>query len=474
MRPGSIRVLIGTDQSSFVTWRAALVGLALGLAWVAGVLPAHAQAAGPQSLPGSSPGGVDALARARQKTAEELDALSEKIRLSQDRQESLEKDVARLRKDEITLRENLVATADKQRELSRRIKAAERRFVDLRDREVAIRQSLAKRRDVLGEVLAGLQRLGRNPPPALLVSADDALASVRSAILLGAVVPQMREETERLIADLRALSSVRSGIEQERQNLEMAHAQQAEQEERLSLLLEEKRKLQDERARELAQEREVAARLAEKATSLQELIGSLESEIASVREAAAEARRATQLREQQTEEQMARALESARNGELDAARIAPSVPFPALKGALRMPVEGVVAQPFGADDGTGNGLQGIMIDSGSGAVVQAPMDAWVVYAGPFRSYGQLLILNPGDGYHVVMAGMDRIHVAPGQFVVAGEPVAEMGETRLAGAAALALASSQPTLYIEFRKDGQPIDPAPWWAHNRSGRVSNDS
>jgi septal ring factor EnvC (AmiA/AmiB activator) len=68
--------------------------------------------------------------------------------------------------------------------------------------------------------------------------------------------------------------------------------------------------------------------------------------------------------------------------------------------------------------------------------------------------------------------MDRMVVTQGQFVVAGEPVAEMGRTRLAGAAALALVSSQPTLYIEFRKDGQPVDPRPWWSDNLSGRVSN--
>jgi septal ring factor EnvC (AmiA/AmiB activator) len=171
---------------------------------------------------------------------------------------------------------------------------------------------------------------------------------------------------------------------------------------------------------------------------------------------------------------MERAREMARRGELDANRFAPVVAFDALKGALRMPVEGEVVQEFGDDDGTGHALQGMVVSARSGAVVQAPADGWVVYAGPFRSYGQLLIMNAGDEYHVVMAGMDRIDVSPGQFVVAGEPVAEMGETRLAGAAALALASSQPTLYIEFREDGRPVDPAPWWANETSGRVSNDS
>lgn len=449
------------------------------LALVLAGMPAIVARAQEDAAPGTEPAApagtdVEALSRQRGQTAEELEALAEQIELSQSRQEELESEVAALRKDETTLRESLVETADRQRALAEEIAAAEARYIELKSREAGIQSSLAERRDVLAEVLAGLQRLGRNPPPALLVSADDALASVRSAILLGSVVPEMRRRTERLVADLEKLVAVREEIDAERTDLRDAHRRQAESEVRLTLLLDEKEKLQSRRSEELAREREEASRLAERATTLEDLIGSLEAEIASVRDAAEEARKATRLREQKSEEQMERVREMARRGELDANRFAPVVAFDALKGALRMPVEGEVVQAFGADDGTGHELQGMMVSTSSGALVQAPADGWVVYAGPFRSYGQLLIMNAGDEYHVVMAGMDRIDVSPGQFVVAGEPVAEMGATRLAGAAALALASSQPTLYIEFRNDGRPVDPAPWWANDISGRVSNDS
>ena len=93
----------------------------------------------------------------------------------------------------------------------------------------------------------------------------------------------------------------------------------------------------------------------------------------------------------------------------------------------------------------------------------APADGWVVYAGPFRSYGQVLILNAGDGYHIVLAGMERIDAALGQFVLGGEPVAVMGSTRLASIGDVDHTSAQPILYVEFRKDGNSIDSAPWWA-----------
>ena len=87
----------------------------------------------------------------------------------------------------------------------------------------------------------------------------------------------------------------------------------------------------------------------------------------------------------------------------------------------------------------------------------------MVYAGPFRSYGQVLILNAGDGYHIVLAGMERIDAALGQFVLGGEPVAVMGATRLASIGDIDHTSAQPILYVEFRKDGNSINSAPWWA-----------
>jgi septal ring factor EnvC (AmiA/AmiB activator) len=85
------------------------------------------------------------------------------------------------------------------------------------------------------------------------------------------------------------------------------------------------------------------------------------------------------------------------------------------------------------------------------------------------SYGQLLILNAGGGYHVLLAGMERISVDLGQFVLTGEPVAVMGGGS-PGSAAVATRSMRPALYAEFRKDGTPIDPSPWWATNEGEKV----
>ena len=153
----------------------------------------------------------------------------------------------------------------------------------------------------------------------------------------------------------------------------------------------------------------------------------------------------------------------------DPGRLAPAVAFASLRGQVPIPVNGVKLKEYGAPDGVGGLEKGVSIATRAGAQVTAPADGWVVYAGPFRSYGQLLILNAGNGYHILLAGMDRISVDLGQFVLTGEPVAVMGNGSHI-AAILATGSSQPVLYIEFRKDGIPVDPGPWWAAGEGEKV----
>ena len=147
----------------------------------------------------------------------------------------------------------------------------------------------------------------------------------------------------------------------------------------------------------------------------------------------------------------------------------PSVAAASSKKILPLPVNGARIKEFGAADGLGGTEKGMSVAARPSSQITAPCDGWVVYAGPFRNYGQLLILNAGGGYHVLLAGMERISVDLGQFVVTGEPVAVMGDGAQS-AVAKAGGVSQPVLYIEFRKDGVPVDPGPWWAVNEGQKV----
>jgi septal ring factor EnvC (AmiA/AmiB activator) len=410
----------------------------------------------------------------RDSTRGELEALSKTITLSNDRAAELQASIAEIEKTSDSLRTALVDSADKRKALEQQIVDGEEKLNTLRTKEDAVHASLRARRGVLAEVLAALQRMGRNPPPALLVTPEDALASVRSAILLGAVVPGIRHETENLAADLKALAGVRNDIVVQKQSLGADMTARLEEERRMNMLIAEKEKLKQRSATELASERRKAEQLATQATSLEGLIGSIESEIASVRDAAAAARAEEENRRLMSDAQRAEARALANSVTPDKNRIAPAYAFSDLQKKLALPVAGSILRTFGDADGTGHSLQGMMLGTNAGALVTAPSDGWIVFAGTFRSYGQMIILNPGDGYHVVLSGLEDVTVQQGQFVVAGEPLGTMGNKRVASATALALETERPTLYIEFRKDGKPVDSRPWWTAADTGKARNDS
>ena len=437
------------------------------------------------------------------RSVDELDAILQERGVAGERAGELAQEIEQIRTDRASITAALIAAARAERKFADEITALEEQLSGLELQAEDIRDSLWERRGLLAEVLAALQRMGLNPPPAILVTPDDALSSVRSAILMGAVVPEIRAETQILANDLDSLSRVTASINTERERLSTAQQNQAEEQARLTVLVEEKRALESRAADELAEQQKRFAELAQKADDLQSLIMSLEEDIEQARaaaerarleaeraeEAARQARReaerqASESAEQAAKERLEAALRaeqeareklesSRRRAEELAARqteIAPARAFPALAGTLAKPVSGRTITAFGEDDGLNGTARGDTIQTRADAIVTTPADGRVLYAGPFRAYGSLLILDAGGGYHMVLAGMDRIDVTPGQFVVGGEPVGVMGSIRLAGVTAAATENDSPTLYVEFRKNGKPVDPAPWWERVSAGRT----
>ncbi|TPI62768.1 MULTISPECIES: murein hydrolase activator EnvC [unclassified Mesorhizobium] len=396
----------------------------------------------------------------------EYEQVSKEITLSSERLGKLAADIASVRKDYASITAALIQSAMTEQKLGQDIEDIGAKLEGLKAEQGKLRASLMARRDVLAEVLGALQRMGLNPPPAILVKPEDALSSVRSAILLGAVVPELRQQTDRLMADLKEQTRVTASIEAERARLTTAVTDQTAEKKRLTMLLEAKKKLQADTQTAMAAEQQHSQQLAAKASSLKDLIASLEADKARKGQDQVKAGE----RKSTDNDTTASTTELAALPVPEANRLTGSAPFSALQGQIALPVIGKIKLRFGADDGNGEAMQGDMVATQSGAIVTAPADGNVLYAGPFRSYGQLLILNAGDGYHVVLAGMSRISVATGQSVLAGEPIGAMGEARVASTSASRNGNAALELYVEFRKDGKPVDPAPWWADRFSGRT----
>jgi len=412
-----------------------------------------------QTAPGRPPASTSgAPADALKQRDQELDAAQAKERESAESQAKLRREIDALAADRGTLNQQLIDTAARVRDLEASIEATQTRLKPLDEQEAALRKSLDGRRGEIVEILAVLQRVGHQPPPVLFVQPEDALRAVRTAITLGAMVPSMRAEADALAGDLADLVKLRKGIVSERERLARDLDGLARDQLRLNLLIDQRQKKEAASEEALDAERARAADLARQVDTLKTLIAKLESDLpAASRAARSEAR---SIENDATRPDLA-ALK-------DPGRLAPAVAFAATRGRLRWPVNGVKVSDFGASDGIGGTQKGLSIGTRPGAQITSPCDGWVVYAGTFRSYGQLLILNAGGGYHVLLAGMERISVDLGQFVLTGEPVAVMGGGAQVSAAATK--SKQPVLYVEFRKDGAPIDPSPWWATNEGEKV----
>jgi len=446
---------LGTQSAVF---RPVLAGATFFAAMIAGPAASPAQSAAEN--PSLQSGGGSDILKARER---ELAALLAEQKRAAENEARLRAEIETFGADRRKLNADLIATAARMRETEARLSATEARLAPLEDREAGLRRSLNERRATIAEILAALQRMGRRPPPALLVAPEDAARTLRSAILLGAVVPELRDRAAQIAADLSALQALRTEIAGERTKLSADLKSLSDEQQRMTILVEQRQKQQAESERALDQERARSAELGRQADSLKDLVARLEQGLDSAARATAPGA------DHKSATRPALAALS------DPGRLAPAVAFASAQGTLPMPVNGVRIRNFGAADGIGGTERGISVATRPGAQVTSPCDGWVVYAGPFRSYGQLLILNAGGGYHIVLAGMDRISVDIGQFVLTGEPVATMGSGTAQVAAASSVGTgqvgaSQPVLYVEFRKDGTPVDSAPWWAKKESEKV----
>jgi murein hydrolase activator len=347
--------------------------------------------------------------------------------------------------------QKLIALAQSMDGQQQAMAKADGRIKKLAGEAIIIRSDLAEKQDVMAELLAGLQRLEQNPPPALVVDPQDVLQALRGAMMFGAVVPEMRDQAQALQTTLERLQAIRTETESEKASQHAAFvALQASQAE-LKTLQAEKKSFALTASKDLQAEKQHAEALAAQAKNVKQLLASLEA-----------AKRAEE--RQKTVE--AKARDEAEKLK-QAALAKPSMIFSQSKGKLEYPVQGDIVKQFGADNGLGRPLEGMAVATAAGLNVISPIDGKIEFAGAFRSYGQLLILNAGEGYLILLAGMKQISAEIGQSVKAGEPVGIMGE----GPSSVALVggdtqNARPVLYVEFRKNNEPVDPSPWWIGSR--------
>ncbi len=322
------------------------------------------------------------------------------------------------------------------------------RVDSLSQQEKTLAGALAGRRGEIAKILTILQRMGRKPPPAVLTRPQDMLDALRGGQALETALEPIRTQAKVLQADLTALLSLRRQLGVEQARLAEASARLKTQREELAQTVQARQEQLAGAQNELNAENDRARSLARQATSLKDLIKRLEG------------------RDAQNRRDAGTSPTGGTASPRDPDRLGPVIAFTELKGKLRLPAVGSIVRNYGATNN--DGLEkGVSIATRENAIIVAPSDGRVSYAGPYRSYGQLLIINAGGGYYVVLAGMNRANVNVGQFVLSGEPIGVMGDGVAQTTASIAIGASKPILYVEFRKDGASIDPSPWWATSSS-------
>jgi septal ring factor EnvC (AmiA/AmiB activator) len=307
----------------------------------------------------------------------------------------------------------------------------EDRLAELAVTENQFDEALQNDRAALARLLAGLQAMQKQPAPAFAVHAEDALSAVQGAVVMAAVVPGMQERADELRDRLTELAALRARMDRQSEALITAEQDAATARADLDKALRDKAAAEKKTRLAAAREAEAIARLVAEARDLRDLSRRLETRTAGRFKGSA---------------------------------------FGDARGLLPLPVTGQVVAGFGQRNENGVRQQGLSISGRPGAQINAPYDGLVLYSGPFRQYGEIVIISLADGFQMILAGLADSGVYVGQEILAGEPVGVLSGTQSHENHHLGSSTSgRSQLYMELRFDGRPIDPSPWLkAENETG------
>jgi septal ring factor EnvC (AmiA/AmiB activator) len=399
-----------------------------------------------------------AAARADDTPQDRLQAVEKALEQSRQQQQQLSQEAVSLAAELERLRIQEVAAAQSAQAHEEALTRLETQVATLAQEQQAKTDELVRRRQAQTQLVTALLRLARNPPSGLALAEGSPVDLLRGGILLSASVPPLVERANLLSIEVKTLADLRDQIREAEASHRIESDSLAKEEVRVHDLINEKAALQEKTTQDAAASAQQVLKLAAQASDLKDLIDRAE----------AEARRREVEAAKEREAKLAAivpppTIERGGGGpEVQAAVPSPALidpmrpasirPFSEARGRLLYPAAGSLVLAFGASDSAGGTSKGMTLETRAGAQVVAPFDGRVLFAGPFKGYGRILIIGHGDGYHSLVAGLDQIDSSVGQWLIAGEPIGTMpaGEAK-------------PRLYLELRHDGQPINPLPWLA-----------
>lgn len=323
---------------------------------------------------------------------------------------SAEDELAGTRKTLVALGKDLQASQKTMADLEARIKTLEAE-------EIALNTKIQSDYGSMGDLILAMERIRRMPTETLIIRPGAPLETAQSAILLRSILPGINARTAQMTTDLTRLQTIHKALDQDKAKAIETATRLEGQEKDLQGLLNKREKLYRQTRSAYEIQAEAVARMAAEAQSLQQLVTRIEKPV-----------EADQKKSQKI-----------------------SLKMPALPGGRwAMPVQGKLISAFGQRDEIGAKSEGIRIAGGKGALVTAPVAGIVRFAGPFRNYGNMVIIEHDRGFHSLMSGLSRIDTSVGRKISAGEPIGTLAGTG---------GDRPPTLYYELRQNGKPVDPS---------------
>lgn len=386
---------------------------------------------------------------------QKLRAVERELKQGRTQQDQLTRQADALALELLTLRADGIRAAESVQAREEALSTLEAQLQSLSADEAQKRDVITRNRAQEAELLAALSRLALNPPEALALGPLAPEDAVRTGILLGGAVPRLQSEARSLSLELSELHRLRQEIEGKKLAAELERRGLDNDRQRLDDLVRRKTALRDQALQGAADTKQRLAKLSSEAGDLHDLILKLDAE----RKASADPQTQVAAIPRPDATVRPETVMAPPPARPEPGRPRTVRPFDQAHGAMVYPVSGTLALRYGELDEFGVSSKGLTLIARAGAVVVAPYDGQVEFAGPFKGYGQILIIQHGDGYHSLLAGLDRIDGAVGDWLVAGEPVGAMGS-----------GEPNPRLYLELRHNGQPINPLPWLA-TRDEKVS---
>ena len=363
----------------------------------------------------------------------ELEKIQAQLQEEKKAQTQLKEKAQNIALEVSSVKKQMVKAAGQVQDNEETLSKLEVKLQELEDNKKLVENRLGDREIQNIHLMGALQKMAVYPPQAIFFAPQNPIDNLRSSLILQSTQEPLHATTDKLKQELNKLATLQAAIKAQASEIKLVALRLETERDKMEKLMQQKSILQSHFEFESIDAKKKAEALGKQAKSLEDLLEKLEDE------------------KQKKMKKMADA----------AAKQKPilAVPTPsAVKGAfekslgsLPLPARGRIIQKYGDTTLGGGSAKGLTMETRPNAQIISPFDGTILFAGEFKGYGNLIIIEHSDNYHTLLSGLTRIDCAVGQNVLTGEPIGIMSNQK------------SNKLYLEFRKNGQPVNPQKWFA-----------